>query len=54
MILLTELTLVNSDFLYGKIKYKSENHCKDVDFENYLTLILSSGDQEISEPAIGR
>ena len=55
ILILSEFTLVSSDFLYGKIKYKSENQCRESDFENYLTLILSScGEQDSAEETIAR
>ncbi len=54
ILILTELTMVNSDYLYGKIKYKSENTSRQVDFENFLTLILSSCEQETVEETISR
>ncbi len=54
ILILSEFTLINSDFLYGKIKYKSENQCREVEFENYLNFILSSCDQEEIEETIAR
>ena len=50
----SEFTLQSSDFLYGKIKYKSENQGRETDFENYLALILSSSEQNMFEEVISR
>ena len=54
MLILCEFTLVNTDFLYGKIKYKSENMNRENDFENYMTLMLSSSDEMCTEETICR
>lgn len=54
IIILAELTLVSSDFLYGKLKYKSENKGREIDFENYLTLILSNIEEKSTEEIISR
>jgi hypothetical protein len=51
---LAELTLFSSDFLYGKLKYKSENKEREIDFENYLTLILSNIEEKSVEEIISR
>jgi hypothetical protein len=50
----SEFTLQSSDFLYGKIKYKSENQGREADFENYLALILSNSEQNLFEEVISR
>lgn len=54
IIILAELTLVSSDFLYGKLKYKSENKGREVDFENYLTMVLSDVETNNVEEIISR
>jgi len=54
ILILTEFTLISSDFLYGKIKYKSENLGRELDFENYIALILSNHEQSIFEDTISR
>lgn len=54
IIILAELTLVSNDFLYGKLKYKSENQAREIDFENYLTLILSNVETNNVEEVISR
>lgn len=54
IMIFSELSLQSSDFLYGKIKYKSENQGRETDFENYLTLILSSSEQNMFEEVISR
>ncbi len=54
IMIFSELALQSSDFLYGKIKYKSENQGRETDFENYLTLILSSSEQNMFEEVISR
>jgi len=46
--------LVSNDFLYGKLKYKSENQAREIDFENYLTLILSNVETNNVEEVISR
>lgn len=46
--------MVNSDFLYGKLKYKSEKQCREVELENYLAFILSSCEEDNSEETIAR
>jgi hypothetical protein len=48
------LTLISNDFLYGKLKYKSENKGREVDFENYLTMILSNAEASSEEDIISR
>jgi hypothetical protein len=48
------MTLINSDALYAKIKYKSENQGREIDFENYLMLILSSCENNLIEETICR
>ncbi len=54
IMIFSEFTLQSSDFLYGKIKYKSENQGRETDFENYLALILSSSEQNVFEEVISR
>ena len=54
IIILSEFTLISSDFLYGRMKYKSENLGRELDFENYLALILSNYEQSIIEDTISR
>lgn len=54
IIILAELTLISNDFLYGKLKYKSENKGREVDFENYLTMILSNAEASSEEDIISR
>ena len=41
ILILSELTLLNTNFIYGKIKYKSESCQKEVEFENFISMILS-------------
>jgi len=48
------LTLVSSDHLYGKLKYKSEGKGNEIDFENYITLILSNVENNVVEDVICR
>jgi hypothetical protein len=54
IVIFSEFTLQSSDFLYGKIKYKSENQGRETDFENYLALILSNSEQNMFEEVISR
>lgn len=46
--------MIKSDFLYGKLKYRTENQLKEPDFENYMALILSSVEQKVTEDTVGR
>ena len=38
---LFELVLLKSNHVYAEIKYKSESNSREVDFENFMTLLLS-------------
>jgi len=46
VLILLELTLVLSNFLYGELKYKSESGNREEDFENYVNLLLTDGNEE--------
>lgn len=54
VVILSELCLTSNDQLYGRLKYKSQNKEREIDFENYLTLVLSQSDQTLIEDAICR
>ncbi len=41
MLILAELTLINTDCLLGEVKYKTENLIRDCAFEGYLNSILT-------------
>ncbi len=45
---------MSSDNLYGKLKYKSEGKGNEIDFENYITLILSNNENNVIEDVICR
>lgn len=53
-LILCEFTIIRSDFLYGKIKYKSENNIKEILFENILAMIMSDVEKEEKEEVICR
>lgn len=38
---LFELVLLKSNHVYAEVKYKSESNSREVDFENFMTLLLS-------------
>lgn len=46
VLILLELSLVMSNSLYGEVKYRSESCKKEIDFENYLNLLLTDGNEE--------
>ena len=50
IIILFELVLMKSNHIYGEIKYKSESNSKEIDFENFLTILLS--DVEVKEEEV--
>jgi hypothetical protein len=41
ILILFELVIIKSNNIYAEIKYRSESNSKEVDFENYLTILLS-------------
>jgi hypothetical protein len=47
---LFELVLVKSNHIYAEVKYKSESNLREVDFENFMVLLLSEEEviQEIN------
>ena len=51
VLILLEITLVLSNYLYGEVKYKSESGNREQDFENYVKLLLLDGNEpeEIEE-----
>ena len=44
ILILFEMVLVKSNHLSAEIKYKSESNSKEVDFENFMTILLSDGE----------
>jgi len=51
LLILSEITLINSNFLYALVKYRSESQEKETEFENFLQLILSEVElNDIEEP----
>lgn len=44
ILILFELVIMKSNYIFAEIKYRSESNCKEVDFENYLTILLSEVD----------
>jgi len=46
VLILLELTLISSNYLCGELKYKSESGNKEIEFENYLKLLLTDGNEE--------
>jgi hypothetical protein len=38
---LFELNLIKSNHIYAEIKYKSESNAKELDFENFMAMLLS-------------
>ena len=54
LLILVEITLINSNFLYAHVKYRSESQEKETEFENFLQLILSEVDQNDFEEPVSR
>ena len=52
MLILLELSLVTSTHLYGEVKYRSESGKKEIDFENFLNLLLTDGNEETDSEEI--
>jgi hypothetical protein len=46
VMILFELVLIKSNHIYAEIKYKSESQLKEVEFEKFLTLILSDCEEQ--------
>ena len=44
ILILAELSLLSTNFIYGKLKYKSESGHRELDFENFISMILSEMD----------
>ena len=49
-----EMTLLKKDYIYSEIKYKSETNEKEIQFENFLMLILSYFENEINDDFVCR
>jgi hypothetical protein len=41
ILILFELVIYKSNHLFAEIKYKSESDSREVDFENFMTIVLS-------------
>ena len=54
ILILLEIIMLKSNYLYMEIKYKSESLQKEEDLEKFLTLILSDVEQTEKEDIIGR
>ena len=54
ILILLEIMIFKSNYLYMEIKYKSESLQKEEDLEKFLTLILSDVEQNQKEDIIGR
>jgi len=54
LLILVEITLINSNFLYAQVKYRSESQEKETEFENFLQLILSDIDETNFEDPLSR
>ncbi len=54
LLILIEVTLINSNFLYAHVKYKSESNEKETEFENFLQLLLSDVDDTENEDPLAR
>lgn len=46
VLILLELTIITSSSLYGEVKYRSESGKRETDFENYLNLLLTDGNED--------
>lgn len=53
-LILAELTILHSDFFYGKIKYKSQNNSKESQFENLIAMLMSEADEDEEEDVMCR
>ena len=53
-IILAEFTIIQSDFLYGSMKYRSQNKGREVFFENFISMIMSDANDDESEDVICR
>ena len=51
---MAELTILHSDFFYGKIKYKSQNNSKEGQFENLIAVLMTEGDEGDEEEVMCR
>ena len=54
ILILLEIMMHKSNYLYMEIKYKSESLQKEGDLEKFLTLIMSDVEQNEKEDIIGR
>ncbi len=41
MVILFELIIMKSNYLQAELKYKSESGSREVEFENFITILLS-------------
>ena len=53
-VILSELTLIKNDFIYAKIKYRSENNVKEIEYENLFAVLIRDGEEEKKEDVICR
>ncbi len=49
ILILFEMVLYKLNHIYAEIKYKSESNMREVDFEKYMTIILSEEEVEVEE-----
>jgi len=54
LLILIEITLVNSNFLYAMVKYRSESQDRESEFESFLSILLSEVDMNDSDEQISR
>ena len=53
-VILSELTLIKNDFIYAKIKYRSESNVKEIEYENLFAVLIRDGEEEKKEDVICR
>ena len=54
ILILLEIVMLKTNYLYMEVKYKSESLQREQDLEKFLTLILSECSQNEKEEIIGR
>lgn len=54
ILILLEIVMVKTNYLFMEVKYKSESLQREEDLENFLTLIISDVSQNETEDIIGR
>ncbi len=54
LLILIEITLIYSNYLYAHVKYRSESQEKETEFENFMQILLSEVDETLFEEPICR